>query len=181
MPTPRLARKPLSVLASVAVAAALGAAVPASASAACAGASAHVSQSSTEALRGATLCLINRERAQRGLRGLRANRRLSVAADRHSKSMVARRFFAHGSFVSRIRRAGYLRSARSWTLGENIAWGSGARATPGAIVRAWMHSPPHRRNILGRFREIGIGVKAGAPVGGLRDAATYTTDFGNRR
>jgi uncharacterized protein YkwD len=43
-----------------------------------------------------------------------------------------------------------------------------------------MNSPPHRRNILNRkFRQIGIGVAAGAPVAGS-SGTTYVTDFGVR-
>jgi uncharacterized protein YkwD len=69
---------------------------------------------------------------------------------------------------------------RRWSLGENIAWGSGAKASPKAIVSAWMASPPHRRNILTRkYRRIGIGVATGAPVAGV-NGATYVTDFGAR-
>jgi uncharacterized protein YkwD len=82
-----------------------------------------------------------------------------------------------GSFPT-PRRGG----TRSWSLGENIAWGSGELASPAAIVRSWMHSSGHRRNILdGGFRNIGIGVASGAPadVQG-QPAATYTTDFGSR-
>ena len=172
-----------SALASAALAAAIGASAlaPARANASgCAGASAHVSQASSATFRSATLCLLNQQRARHGLRALRHNRRLSLAAHRHSRSMASHNFFAHGSFASRIRRTGYLRSARSWSVGENIAWGSGARGTPVAIVAAWMASPPHRHNILGGFREVGIGIVAGAPVGGVGDAATYTTDFGRR-
>lgn len=153
---------------------------PAPASPCGAGASAHASQATSAAFRNATLCLLNRERTAHGRRPLRMNGRLSRAALRHSRSMVARRFFAHGSFVSRIRRAGYMRGARRWRVGENIAWGSGDRASPQAIVRAWMASPGHRRNILSGYREIGIGIQAGAPIGGASDAATYTTDFGRR-
>jgi uncharacterized protein YkwD len=42
-----------------------------------------------------------------------------------------------------------------------------------------MDSPLHRRNILQpEFRTIGIGIVDGAPVAGVADAATYTTDFG---
>jgi uncharacterized protein YkwD len=42
-----------------------------------------------------------------------------------------------------------------------------------------MRSPGHRRNILTRgFREIGIAIVDGAPVGGVGDAATYATEFG---
>ena len=80
-------------------------------------------------------------------------------------------------FAARIRKAGY----RGYTLGEDLAWGSGTLGTARAIVAAWMHSPGHRANILnGRFREIGLGVARGAPVGGQDRAGTYVTDFGTR-
>jgi uncharacterized protein YkwD len=85
--------------------------------------------------------------------------------------------------MSRIQGSHYLDGARSWSLGENIAWGSGTLATPRSIVRAWMHSPEHRANILnGGFRDIGIGIATGAPVplGSRLGGATYTTDFGTR-
>ena len=83
--------------------------------------------------------------------------------------------------VGRIRSAHYLQGARGWTVGENIAWGSLDWATPRAIMRSWMNSPPHRANILNRsFRDIGIGVARGAPVSGVSNAATYVTDFGAR-
>ena len=77
--------------------------------------------------------------------------------------------------------AHYVPPHASWSLGENIAWGGAALAEPAAIVRMWMHSPPHRANILSRrFREIGIGVAVGVPLRGARyRGATYTTDFGS--
>jgi uncharacterized protein YkwD len=153
---------------------------------ACEASGARMGEASEAQISRATLCLLNRERAQRGLHRLRLNGRLSLAADRHSRDMVRRGYFSHdslggGSFVERIRRTGYLSSARSWTVGENLAWGSGGRGTPEQILNAWMRSPGHRANILsGRFREVGIGVAEGAPrtVGG--PAATYTTNFGAR-
>ena len=101
--------------------------------------------------------------------------------------MNRRNYFDHtsrggSSFVDRIKRAGYLRGARSWSVGENLAWGSGSHATARSIVRAWMNSPGHRANILnGRFREIGIGITRGAPVPGVHNGATYATSFGSRR
>ena len=129
----------------------------------------------------ATLCLLNNDRRAHGLRPLKLNHKLSIAARSHARSMAARNFFAHGDFVGRIRAARYLSGARSWTVGENIAWGSWEYATPQSIHRGWMDSPPHRKNILSRrFREVGIGVAAGAPVGGQRLGATYATDFGAR-
>jgi uncharacterized protein YkwD len=79
----------------------------------------------------------------------------------------------------RIKRTNYLRGARGWTLGENLAWGTGSAATPARIVSAWMHSPGHRRNILDRrYREFGIGLALGAPTGG--PGATYVNEFGRR-
>jgi uncharacterized protein YkwD len=129
-----------------------------------------------------TLCLLNRERASNGLRNLRSDVRLRRAADRHAGDMVARRYFAHdsksgASFVTRIKRTGWTRSRRSWTVGENIGYGSGSLATPRLMVRGWMNSAGHRKNILARhFRVIGVGVAKGAPTGG--SGATYATDFG---
>jgi uncharacterized protein YkwD len=129
----------------------------------------------------ATLCLLNQERRAHGLRPLKLNHKLSVAARRHARSMARRNYFAHGDFVGRIRAARYLSGARSWTVGENIAWGSWDYATPASITDGWMHSPKHKANILSRsFREIGIGVADGAPVGGQKLGATYATDFGAR-
>jgi uncharacterized protein YkwD len=45
-----------------------------------------------------------------------------------------------------------------------------------------MHSPPHRANILDPgFRDAGVGVARGFPLGGGGAAATYTVDFGARK
>jgi uncharacterized protein YkwD len=138
-------------------------------------------------VRAAVLCLHNRERAAHGLPALRENAKLRQAAKGHSGDMVARGFFAHESssgadMADRILGTGYARG-QGWSLGENIAWGTGSLATAAEIERAWMESPGHRDNILRReFREIGIGIALGAPVdaGGL-GGATYTADFGVRR
>ena len=156
----------------------------ASASEACSAANASASQASKRVLVRATLCVLNVQRARHDLRPLRLNRELSTAARRHSRAMVSGRFFSHdsaggASFVDRIRDTGYLSGASSWFVGENIAYGSGDRSSPRSIGRAWMNSPPHRANILSTsFREIGIGLALGTPVGG--GGATYTTDFGRR-
>jgi uncharacterized protein YkwD len=135
----------------------------------------------------ATLCELNRERAHFGLRRLTIDKRLAKAARRHARDMARRNYFSHdtlggGSFVDRIRAAGYLRGARSWTVGENLAWGSHGQSRPRTIMRLWMNSPGHRANILNpSFREIGIGVAYDAPVaGGGEPAGTYATDFGAR-
>jgi uncharacterized protein YkwD len=128
--------------------------------------------------------MLNAKRGRHNLRPLRLNSRLSTASRGHSRAMVRHHFFSHDSrdgtsFLERIRRSGYLDGASSWAVGENIAWGSGRLSTPRSIASAWMHSPGHRANILGRtFRAIGIGIANGTPSGD--GGATYTTDFGRR-
>jgi uncharacterized protein YkwD len=154
----------------------------------CAGADALPGQLAPERLRAATLCLMNAERGQRGLAQLRGQPALDRVAQSYARQMVRRRFFDHTSpggstMMSRIRATHYLRDVASWSLGENLAWGSGALATPRATVRAWMQSPDHRANLLDpRFRDVGIGVAAGAPeaLGPDEPGGTYVTDFGRR-
>jgi uncharacterized protein YkwD len=133
-----------------------------------------------------TLCLLNRERAQRGLPALRENGLLTAASLEHSHDMVQRRYFEHATpdgrdVRARLRAVGYARGTSAST-GENIAYGFGAESTPAAIVRIWMNSPGHRADILRRaFTEIGIGIVPGAPElsdAKQADSATYTTDFG---
>ena len=132
----------------------------------------------------ATLCLVNRQRALHGLRKLRSNATLRRVAGSYALRMATRNFFSHVSpggttFDQRIRDAGYLSGFSTWTMGENIAWGQGRLATPRQIVRAWMHSPGHRRNILDRhFRDAGLGIAAGLPVHG--SGATYVNEFARR-
>lgn len=133
----------------------------------------------------ATLCLLNAERAKRGLPPLADNPMLARVAARHSADMVARRYFEHDSPdgttpQDRLRTAGYARGT-SRSTGENIAWGRGDSGTPAAIVEQWMNSPAHRADILRpAFREVGVGIALGVPTAAGRgdDGATYTTDFG---
>lgn len=188
-------RRTLSLVLSLLALCAAATAVPAVAAARsggphrCAGADRMPSKGRGVAVRRSVLCLVNRERTSRGLRSLRSNARLRRAAVRHSAHMARAKFFDHTtpsgtSMSSRILHSGYARGAHGWAIGENIAWGTGGRATPRQIVIAWMASPGHRANILDhRYREIGVGVALGAPVRAAASAggATFTTDFGVRR
>jgi uncharacterized protein YkwD len=137
-------------------------------------------------IRGAILCLHNEIRAQSGLSRLHGQARLRRAAAGYARRMVRDGFFDHTTpagvtMEERIDRVRYVRPGDDWTLGENLAWGTGALATPRGIVRGWMDSPDHRRQILEpSFRDAGVGVALGAPVPGAA-GATYTVDFGVRR
>jgi uncharacterized protein YkwD len=166
---------------------ALPAASQAKRKSACANVHVAPTAANLELVRAAVLCLHNRERSVRGLPRLTERSELRAAAQAHSAHMVDARFFSHDApngtdMADRILGAGYARG-QGWSLGENIAWGTGPLATAAGIHRSWMRSPGHRANILRRqFREIGIGIALGAPVpGGGQDGATYTADFGVRR
>jgi uncharacterized protein YkwD len=131
-----------------------------------------------------TMCLLNAERHAHGLPVLHHDPRLALAAREHSADMVARRYFAHVSPegngpADRIAATGWMRGRASWSIGEDLGWGTGLRGRPQAIVAAWMASPPHRHTILTRrFRAIGIGIAAGVPVRGASGGGTYPADFG---
>ena len=131
-----------------------------------------------------THCLINKARARHGAPPVRLDRRLGRAARAHSRDMVARHYFSHvsptGSSPSaRIARTGWMRGRRHWLTGENLAWRLGPPA-PRLVVRAWLHSPPHRHVLLNRrYRALGIGIAQGTPSGGARGGVTYTADFGS--
>ncbi|MFL6248040.1 MAG: CAP domain-containing protein [Thermoanaerobaculia bacterium] len=114
----------------------------------------------------AIVAAMNRERTARGLRPLRLNTRLSLAATDRIDDMFAKNYFAHVSpdglqpFVW-ARARGY----RYRLIGENLA--VGYRGT--TVVDGWMRSPAHRDNILQRgFDEVGIAIADGAPRRGYR-------------
>lgn len=184
----RLSRTTTALAAAIAFA--LAAPATGLAAADCPGADESPSSMSRSEAREVTLCLLNHERTSRGLRELREHASLRGAAQNYAEFMDEENFFDHVSpsgstMLDRIkRRGGYLRKGRSWMVGENLAWGAGGAETPERIVKAWMKSPGHRRNILnGRFRDIGIGITDGAPVRGVTassGAATYVNEFGVR-
>jgi uncharacterized protein YkwD len=166
----------------------LAAPAAASAASACPGADLTPTSENVSEIRTATLCLLNHERARRGLKRLAESPGLRRTAQRYSQAMVAQSFFDHVSpggstLLSRVKTTtAYLQNVSTWALGENIAWGTGELATPAETMKGWMASSGHRHNILNRrFRHVGIGIALGAPVDAQgMAAATYTTDFGYR-
>jgi uncharacterized protein YkwD len=136
--------------------------------------------------RRAILCLLNKKRAQHGRGPLNMNTRIEIAAQRHTEYMEDHHCFSHqcsgeASLVTRLSSVDYLTGGLlSWSAGENIGWGTHRYATARQMVRAWMHSPEHRANILYSFHDIGIGVVWGTPQSAKADGAIYTTDFGYR-
>jgi uncharacterized protein YkwD len=134
-------------------------------------------------IRAAVLCLHNQIRAQKGLPALKDNPKLRKAAVGHSGDMVEEGYFDHTdpsgtTFVDRILGAGYARRTDGWSLGENLAWGTGDLSTANGVMTAWMNSPGHKANILKRsYKEIGVGIRLGVPTDATV-GATITTEFG---
>lgn len=120
------------------------------------------------------LSLVNAERRKVGCANLRWDTRLWKAARKHSWNMRTKDFFSHTSPDGRtpwdrMRAEGYY-----YGSAENIA--AGQRTALG-VVRAWMNSTGHRKNILNcRNKAVGIGVSRGTSTYGTY----WTQDFGSR-
>ncbi len=177
----RIARATVSVLAIGTLG--LAASANSASAADCANADLTPTAANVDQVRSAVLCLHNADRAHRGMSALKESAKLRKAAVSHSADMISDGYFAHTSlggstFVDRIVHAGYTRRNDSWTLGENLAWGTGSLGTARGIEDAWMNSSGHRANILkSAYREVGIGIRLGVPTDdGV--GATYTIDFG---
>jgi uncharacterized protein YkwD len=112
--------------------------------------------------------LTDAARKKAGCKPLTINAKLTTAAQKHATDMSVKRYFSHTSkngttWNKRITKAGYSKPG-----GENIARGF---PTASEVVKAWMKSPGHKRNILDcKFKNIGIGY---APVGHY-----WVQDFG---
>lgn len=125
-------------------------------------------------IRRGVVSLTNSRRRAHGCANLGRNAALDRAAQAHSRKMADRNRMSHQlpgepSLGVRVRRAGY-----NWTLvGENVAYWY---PTPAEVVRAWMRSRSHRRNILNcRYQHIGIGYAVSN-----RDVPYWTQVFGRR-
>lgn len=129
----------------------------------------------------------NRIRRDRDLKQFCVHPKLQRAARAHSKDMIRRDYFSHntkggGTFGKRLKKFGYKpKGFRYYTVGENIAYGSGERSEPKQIMKAWMKSRGHKKNIVNRkFRQIGLGTYTGT-YKKHRNTTMYTADFGTRR
>jgi uncharacterized protein YkwD len=102
------------------------------------------------------LRLTNHKRKKRGLKPLTMNKDLAEVARAQSNDMAQHHHLSHtvqGKHLGfRIRQSGYSYRA----VGENIAMSKG---TFKHVIRMWMKSPVHRKNILNRhYEELGVGI-----------------------
>jgi uncharacterized protein YkwD len=153
----------------------------------CRGASVRPSRSNLATVTSATLCLVNEVRHSHHLKPFRMNAALRAIASGQSDSMLIGGYFGDDGLsgrtpLQRVATSSYGRHSRRLSVSQNIAWGQAGQATPVAIVRAWIASPPHRKILLAApYRDVGIGVSLGTPrrSSHLR-GATYTLDLATR-
>lgn len=98
--------------------------------------------------------LHNEERAKEKLNSLEVSPKLTKAAQRHADDMAKRKQMGHkgsdgSSPFDRIKATGY----RYRRAGENVAFG---RFSTERLMKGWMDSPGHRKNILGSYSQIGV-------------------------
>lgn len=107
--------------------------------------------------------LVNEQRAGQGLPPMKFSAPLSDAARYHAADMLQDDYFNH---QTHDRSSNTLVKVCNWSdrlkvyytiysgLGENIAVGY---TSPESVMAGWMNSSGHRANILGNYREIGVG------------------------
>lgn len=98
---------------------------------------------------------VNKYRHSRGLAPLKLNAYMSREAALHSRDMANKRMgFGHKDFDKRIKRI-YAKVQFCRAGAENIAY---FKISPREVVRKWLTSPGHRRNIEGHYNLTGIGL-----------------------
>ena len=109
------------------------------------------------------LMYINEFRAHKGLPILQMNPILSAEAAQHSADMAAHRVaFGHEGFANRMQHV-HKKIQTAQDGAENVAYNY---HTAKIVADGWIHSPGHRRNILGHYNQTGIGIvydKLGRP------------------
>ncbi len=116
---------------------------------------------------------VNNYRATKRLKPLQMVPLISEAALKHSKDMGRGRVaFGHDGFDDRMDRI-MRKIDNANACAENVAFG---KFTAQEVVKRWIQSPGHRKNIEGNYNMTGIGVIRG------RDGYPYFTQiFINQR
>jgi uncharacterized protein YkwD len=113
------------------------------------------------------LRLTNASRAAHGVHRLRLDAGRTTKAHKHSAAMARAGRLSHIADPADY----YLRGVRWSRWGENVGQTTGDLAELQSGRRGFMHSAPHRRNILDpRFRKVGVGIVQ-------RDGRTWATLF----
>jgi uncharacterized protein YkwD len=114
------------------------------------------------------LMVTNKYRAEKGRAPLKLSNEVSKQARKHSRNMAKRLVgFGHEGFDNRAAsiksKLGFIKA-----IAENVAYG---QRSAKEVVDGWMKSPGHRKNILGDFDLLGVGVAS------ARDGTIYYTQI----
>lgn len=104
---------------------------------------------------GAILRYVNEHRHSLGLASLQLLAEASKQAYTHSRNMAGRKTgFGHDGFNQRIQA---IKQHNGWITAsaENVAYG---RLSAKEVVKGWLNSPGHKKNIEGNYTLTGIGV-----------------------
>lgn len=131
-------------------------------------------------------CLVRYARGRAGLRALHISPVLDHAASLKIDADIRCGQFSHTpcglGFLTVFSRSGYTGGASGFVVGENLAWSTGAGASPRDVMNMWLHSPEHLRNLLSsQWRDFGLGVRPRFDFLGVRGATLWANEFGARR
>jgi uncharacterized protein YkwD len=133
--------------------------------------------------RKAMVCLTNYARVHSGVKRLVGSAILNQAGEAKLDADISCGEFSHTpcSKPFEVVFAAYLTGATAYTLGENIAWGTGSFGTPRQTMNGWLHSSEHLQNILSpAFHQLGIGYLAGQTFQGATGATLWSQEFATR-
>ncbi|QLE02235.1 CAP domain-containing protein [Galbibacter sp. BG1] len=94
--------------------------------------------------------LINEYRISQNLNALEKFELATLEANRHNGHMIEMNEVCHHFFGNRERE---LKNNNAIAVGENVAYGF---YTAEGVVKAWLESPSHKKNIEGDFTASGI-------------------------
>lgn len=81
---------------------------------------------------------------------------LTKLAQKHSADMASGRVaFSHSGFEDRSQKAAKVLTGTKGGFAENVAYGS---STAKEVLNGWKNSPGHKKNILGPYKYIGVGI-----------------------
>lgn len=106
--------------------------------------------------------LTNQARSEMSLPLLTSASALDQAAQSFARVLAETRVFSHSAGGSSLKQRAQEVGYRFRALGENLAWSSrrlSDQELARSIVKGWLASSGHRRNILSqKFTQIGIGI-----------------------
>jgi len=130
----------------------------------------------------AVTCLVNWARKQDRRSRLLHRPKLERASEIKGQRVASCGQFSHTpcgvDVTAAVRAAGY----EFGVFGENLFVGTWGRISAHDVVSAWLHSPPHRANVLGpHYRHLGAAPTRASGLIDGSDAVVWTATFASPR